>query len=313
MVLPLLGLLALGGVAAGAPALRNRDSRIKGQYQAGVLEGVDQSDPNATRSALFGGGLLEGPQFQADSRTAFEGQAGRQQSDINSRRSAGSAAAALAQRVREFDYNVEASEAQAEQMRMSAQWTMENFGTEQQQALANNPFATPQQMDALATEVQAQAMKTIDTGPIIQQFRDQSMGPSRRLDKGNQILEIVGDASVFDSWVQDPANRNAKLQVERMAFELRQDWIDDQVSQGREPSEALQERAERLFPTDIGALDNRQVFLKNLTSYMSQQQTELERLQTDFTSQLNGNPLNILNTFNRTIPGQVNAADVIPD
>jgi len=313
MVLPLLGLLALGAAETFGPGLQNRRKRIAGDYYGEATAGVDPNDPNAMRQALGMGGLLSGSEVQGDLRTGFEGEQTRAQSDLNSRRSAGSAAASLQQRIKEFDYQVASQEAQAAQARASDMWTVENYGTDTEKGLLSNPFITPQASDEIAAKTRERAMQTIDTAPIIESYREAALKPTQRIDKGNQILELLPDASRFDSWIQDPANRTARATAERMGFELRQDWIDEQIAMGREPSEALQERAERLFPTDLGTWDSRQVLEKNLRVYMNQQQKERERLQVDFQSRLNGNPLNILNTYDTRIPGQVSAGEVIPD
>ena len=88
MVLPLLGILGLGAAAAAKPHYDNYAARTRGAYGSEVIDGIDPNNPAATRNALFGGGLLDPQQFQADSRTQFEGMAQRAQSDANSRRAA---------------------------------------------------------------------------------------------------------------------------------------------------------------------------------------------------------------------------------
>jgi len=72
MVFPLLGLAGLAVGSMALPYVQNYQDRIRGQYADKATEGFDMSDPNQAREGLLGAGLLEGDEFLADARTAFE-------------------------------------------------------------------------------------------------------------------------------------------------------------------------------------------------------------------------------------------------
>lgn len=85
MVAPLIGLLGIGLMAGAGSALlphiRNYQKSVAGDYNRDAMRGIDPQDLNATRGALFGAGLIEGPQFLQDARQGFQDYALQQQRD----------------------------------------------------------------------------------------------------------------------------------------------------------------------------------------------------------------------------------------
>ena len=59
----LLGATGLGAASLLQPHVQNYGNRVQGRYNRDTLDGVDQSNPQALGSALFGGGLLSGKDY----------------------------------------------------------------------------------------------------------------------------------------------------------------------------------------------------------------------------------------------------------
>ncbi len=231
MVFPLIGLLGLGAAAVGKPHYDNYAAQTRGNYNQGVMEGIDPNDPNATRNALFGGGLIDGTRFQADSRQAFEGLQGRLQSDRNSRRSAATAAARLNFDRERVMYERNQAEQLADQRRQYNQSLIREHGTPGQIDAINNAFTPPDRLDEVANAV---------LGSLTAEAYDVTQDPAyiRQSTLNQEAADAALRQSVMDNQFEvQEQRRAADAAAELEQFELEQSYIaeaqpiEDQLQQ----------------------------------------------------------------------------------
>ncbi len=147
--MPILGLLAGAALLAGGGSLlggeiRNVQARSRGRFASSLLEGVDPDDTLATNRALFGGGLLDANIFTGNLFGETQSIRSEEGAERRSRRSAGTAAASLAENRRQFDINDARRnepfdpETDPQLQRFFAQQEFETKKAEQLQALAES-------------------------------------------------------------------------------------------------------------------------------------------------------------------------------
>jgi len=272
MVLPLLGLLAMGGAAYAHPYAKNRNQRMQGEYvsNAAAEQGLDleTATPDMMRAFNMGIGTLSGADAQRDVRTGYEGIEQRRQSDINSRRSAGVSRQNAMDRLA-FD---------REMMQMQAQQAFDAGGV----ALANDYVA--------------------EAEPIMRDLQDYT-----------KVANLAPDAARFDAaWLAAPENRDARREAEQTLVELKQRWIDREISFGREPSDAVQSRADAFFPTSLGMFRSRTQLDEFINSQMAETHNYLRIAGDRYNAQMSGDPTKVLRGYDwdesRTYTGEV-----IPD
>lgn len=333
-ILPLLGLLGLGVGSFAQPHVENYQNKVRGKYAGGLLDGVDPNNPNQTRDALFGGGLLSGPDFQGDSRTGFEGIQSRDAAMARQRVSSGPgyAAAALARekwganianpnapnyqdpnapydplKDDVFGRTIALNEYARDNPAVFDQSTDAGFAQwrAQQDFLRENPSFSDQtaRMNANNAQVQLLASQAalaekfgVDTANAYVAEVEPLMRVQDTLAEIRSTIPQM-DNKLWGNWLQTTSGSAAKELVERRLFELRQDWINQRVSPGREPSITLQEEADKRFRVSAGVFDSRDKLGAFLSTLEYDNQREIERANKRFAAQRAKQPTQVLGTY----------------
>ena len=172
MVLPLLGLLAVGALEANRGGIENRRNRARGQnrvksYERGLLndpmrrDGAGDTKFNESGAIFYGGGDLSANNFLSqrydqDLQTQAENaQMARQKV------ASGPGYANAALNREKWEHGKKQAEDLALNQKLADEWTLRNFGDTKTQGLADNPFATPQITRELARVAQENYLNAV--------------------------------------------------------------------------------------------------------------------------------------------------------
>ena len=172
MVLPLLGLLAVGALEANRGGIENRRNRARGQnrvksYERGLLndpmrrDGAGDTKFNESGAIFYGGGDLSANNFLSqrydqDLQTQAENaQMARQKV------ASGPGYANAALNREKWEHEKKRVEDLALNQKLADEWTVENFADPRTKDLANNPFATPQITRELARVAQENYLNAV--------------------------------------------------------------------------------------------------------------------------------------------------------
>ena len=269
-MLPLLGLLAAGGAAFAHPYAKNRNQRIQGQY----IE--DQAAERGIDLQTAGPDLM---------------------------RSFGLGTGTLG--MPDAQRDVRTGFEGIEQRRQSDINSRRSAGVSRQNA-----------MDRLAFDrevMEMQAKQAFDAGGVAlaNDYVAEAEPIMRDLQDYTKVANLAPDAARFDAaWLASPENRDARREAEQTLVELKQRWIDREIAFGREPSDAVQSRADAFFPTSLGLFSSRKQLDEFINTQMAETHNYLRIAGDRYNAQRSNDPTKVLRGYDwdesRTYTGEVN-------
>lgn len=110
--------------------------------------------------------------------------------------------------------------------------------------------------------------------------------------------DLLPDASRWaGDWFATPEGANARREVEQTMGELKQAWIQRKISFGREPSETVYKQADELFPSSAGMFNSREKLLRFINTQQRELSDQIGRERTRFVGNVQNNPTAVLDTY----------------
>ena len=289
MVLPVLGLLGLAAGSMALPHVQNYQSKTRGNYGAGLLEDVDREDPAAVSEALFGGGLLNAPQYAGDVRSGFEGVQDRAAAMARQRVSSGPAYM-NAQLQREKwetgtqnpnspNYIDPFNQWQRQQAYNAENPSLAEQTASRRLALAEREFDAEQGAAALE---RAQMMAVED---------DTYIGARQEVEDDlaavGSAIDNLDDASFDLAFWSDTAGLRLRNTINQQIFAQRMQYVRENYGEA-EPPPAVMEQISEMFPLidNDGVLARegqaRDTVLQNLLRYRSDLMNRAENMSGSF-------------------------------